>query len=212
MTFAGLRNHVQCELDGISMRCELHIPLSNAATAAAGSGAAIPVKPLVCFGSGNEATCGVDDFPNLGDLGPAQMAMGQVMLTAQGPGGVTRNLVFAFSSTGMGVCKGGSDAGEPCNPDDTTPCSGGSCEPGICTGPSANVGQGCTPANAAIDCPGGTCALCTDVPEDDFLPVACSTTNIAPAGVPAMSTWGLIAMAGALLLLGSTWIRRRRAA
>jgi len=122
----------------------------------------------------------------------------------------TRNLCRpGFTDAGdLGVCKGGTDAGEACTED--TDCDGGSCEEGVCTGGGANDGQGCSVANQAVDCPGGACEPCDALAENGFLPVDCTVTYIAPQGVPTMSRWGLIAMAGLLLLTGSLLLQQRR--
>lgn len=220
-TFAGLGDHLQCQTDGTTMSCTLRIPLPTANAQAAGSGAANPIEQLDCVDvsqvnflvtpTSSGAFCVIGTFPsNVGGLLAGQMATGQVSLPARGSGFV-RNLVFGFSlDSDPGVCKGGSNAGQPCSTSDSDdPCPGSTCGEGICVGGGANAGKGCDEFTAGADCPGGTCSLCdADLPAG-ALPLDCTTTYVAPQGVPAMSPWGLAGLAILLVGFGTLWLQRR---
>jgi hypothetical protein len=220
MTFANLGDQLRCEVEGEAIRCQLRIPVPTASATASGTGAALPPE-FSCltgaddFGGQSGALCFLGTFQNPAGLGPSGMATGQVALPARGSGFV-RNLIFAgsFDTTDaedLGVCKNGPDAGEGCDQSESDSCSGGgTCGEGICQG-GGNNGLGCDAATAMIDCPGvgAVCQLCNDLAENGFLPVDCTTTYIAPEGVPAMSPWGLTGLAVLLMTAGIFWLQRR---
>jgi hypothetical protein len=215
MTFAGLGDHLQCEVDGGTVSCQLHLPLVKAAANATGSAAAA-VQSLTCLTASQlgfpdedpAALCFLGTLPNIEGLGPGEMAEGQITLPARGEGFV-RNIAIAFTEQDeLGVCKGGSEAGKACDPSSQGPCPGSTCGKGICVG--GNEGMGCDTATEGADCGAGTCVVCEPAdPEMGVLPFACTTTYIAPEQVPAMSPWGLAALAALLFLFGSLWLRWR---
>ncbi len=224
MTFASIGNTLQCQLDGATMSCRLRFPLAGAGSAqAAGGTGAVAVDMLTCLTAEQlgvvtsdvgevGALCFLGTFPtNFTGLAPGGMATGQVSLPARGAGFV-RNLVFGISvnDEDLGVCRGGTAAGDACDMSDSSPCAGGgTCAEGICDG-GGNAGFGCDAATAMADCPGGgTCLLCNDFPDTPSLPVDCTTTYVAPEGVPAMSQWGLVGLAALLMGFGALWLQRR---
>lgn len=225
MTFSLFGGRLDCEVDDQIVRCEFRIPFGEAPAAA--GGAAAVVQNLSCLTPaqlGIPADAVVEEFGELGaicfvgtfptmiqGLGPNEMATGQIALPAHGSG-VTRNFIIALSDEAedVGVCKGGSDAGEACDLDDSGDCSGGPCGEGICDG-GDNNGLGCDVATQAMDCPnGGTCVACDDVPPTNLLPIDCTTTYVSPEPAPAMSPWGLAGLAVILFAAGSLWLQRRR--
>jgi hypothetical protein len=220
MTFSGLGDRLQCEVDDGTMRCQLRIPLPNGTTTANAT-VATATQPLTCLiaaelgglSEEGDAICFLGTFPNnIEGLGPSEMATGQVVLPARGAGAV-RNLVFAISSgdDDLGVCKGGGNAGDACNPADAEEdCPNSTCGEGICLN-GTNPGLGCDKATEAGDCgAGGTCQACDDFAEDSFLPLDCTTTIIAAEPVPVMSPWALVGMAAVLFMFGALWLQRRR--
>jgi hypothetical protein len=223
MTFVTLGNRLRCEVDGGVMTCHLRLPFrSMSATAGAVTEAAN--KPLSCFTAAElgidadeaDVFCFVGTPPPFEALGPGEMATGQVTLPARGEG-VVRNFAIGVTNDpeDLGVCKGGSDAGEPCSlllNDDpgTEQCPAGTCGEGICDG-GDDDGEGCDEATEMADCQnGGTCNLCAEPLSNSFLPLDCTeTTVIGLEPAPVMSRRGLLAMAAILLFVGSLWLQRR---
>jgi hypothetical protein len=223
MTFATLGNRLRCEVDGAVMTCHLRFPLLEVPEAASATTEAAN-KPLTCF---TTAELGIDDAeadvlcfvgtpPPFEALGPGEMATGQVTLPARGEG-VVRNFLVGTTNDpeDLGVCKAGSDAGEPCSLSQngqpgTEQCPGSTCGAGICDG-GDDDGEGCDEATEMADCQnGGTCNLCAEPLQNSFLPIDCTTTTVVglePA--PVMSWQGLLATAAVLLVLGSLWLQRR---
>jgi hypothetical protein len=219
MTFATPGDRLRCEIDEATMRCQLRFPLPQGTADAAGTAAAAN-QPLTCLSAAElgdpvlvgeaEAVCFLGTFPDLEGLGPNQMGTGQVTLPARGAGAV-RNLVFAIGpdEDDAGVCKGGANAGQACDRSSSEDCPTSSCGEGICVGGDF-PGRGCDVSTQATDCPnGGMCKQCDDVPDVAFLPLDCTTTFISPETAPAMSPWGLVALAAILLAGGTLWLRRR---
>lgn len=216
MTLVGLGDRLRCRVDAGVVTCEIHLPLPGASAAASATTSAM-VTPLTCvtgeqIGEGGEgvAFCFVGTLPNLSGLAPREMAVGQIALNARGAGTV-RNLAIAVSGDpdDLGVCKGGPDAGQACDRFDDA-CPSSACGEGICVGGN-NDGRGCDKSSEMADCPnGGTCVLCADVPDDTFLPIDCTTTNVAAEPVPAMSPSLLGVLGGCLAAVGLWWLRRRR--
>lgn len=223
MSFALLANQLQCKLDDTSVSCELHVPLRNGAAGAAGSGALMS-KTLDCLTSGElegeiigapaGALCVAGSIQSPDVLAPGEMATGQAIIPARSEGFV-RSIALGFAgfdangiSGSIGVCKGGSEVGQPCQTENLNDCPGSTCGEGICD-MGGNGGKGCDESTAAADCPGGSCILCTDVPDTGFLPIDCTTTYVAPETVPAMSPWGLAGLAAFLFACGTFFLRRR---
>lgn len=152
------------------------------------------------------AVCFIGVFPMFEGLTGNGVANGQVTLPARGAGPM-RNLVIAISpdSDEVGVCEGGSDAGEPCDLFDSGDCTGGTCSPGICVD-GGTPGAGC---DADGDCAGGTCEDCAVEVPPMALPIDCTTTYVSPEAVPVTSMWGLAGLALALAVAGTLWLRRR---
>jgi hypothetical protein len=217
MSFAVIGNRLSCEVDDGTIRCELRFPLPPPS---ASGGGALATKSLSCFESGGDdlgntgAICFVGNSPAFEGLDPGQMATGQVMLPAVGEGFV-RNLAIGFTLGGdIGVCKGGSSAGDPCATSDACPgsdcdCPGSTCGEGICVG--GNDGMGCDRNTEGADCGAGTCEVCNEPPETGFFPIDCTTTYIAPQLVPVMAPWGLAGLSVLLFASGCLWLRRRAA-
>jgi hypothetical protein len=227
MTFTLFDDRVHCVVDDSIVRCELRIPIPPASASPASAalgGAGLATQTLTCLtaaqiedrfgGSFDEAgelgaICFIGDPPMIAGLGPNEMATGQVVLPARGAG-FMRNFIFAGSGDpeDAGVCKGGSDAGEPCDRSDPE-CSGGTCGEGICV-LGGNAGLGCNVATQMMDCPGGTCQVCNVPFPANALPVDCTTTYVSPEGAPTMSTWGLFGLAAIMLAAGTLWLQRRQ--
>src|SRR6185369_12499976 len=158
ISFAPLGERLRCELDAGTMRCVFRIPLLSGAQAEGNAAAA--TQSLTCrttedlgiepFEFEGEVLCFVGTFPNVQGLGAGEMASGQITLPARGDG-VVRNIIVSMSDQveDLGVCKGGSNPGAPCDrSDDNSDCQdGGSCAEGICAS-GTNQGQGCDQATA----------------------------------------------------------------
>jgi hypothetical protein len=226
MTLAALGERLRCEIDAGTMRCTFRVAVAGP-QAAGGASAALAIQSLTCvtgpelleelggpagivLGDDPEsvAVCLVGDVENPQGLDPAQMATGQVVLPARGSGLVRNLLVGISDGEDAGVCKGGANGGQACDQDDSGDCPGSTCGEGICVD-GANDGLGCDQATAGADCPGGSCVLCFDDSDNEFPPLDCTETRIAPRPAPTASPWGLAALAAALLA-GGTWLLRRR--
>ncbi|MGE0519387.1 MAG: hypothetical protein AB7P78_10330 [Candidatus Binatia bacterium] len=210
-TFAALNDHLHCGIEGGAMNCQLRLPFARAHASAAGTTAGF--QELTCTGTEElpelgefGALCFIGSFEEMGNLGPGQMAIGEVALPARG-GGVVRNLIFTVADVDaedLGVCK---NSTEPCDREQMNPCPGSECGKGICEG-GANPGQGC---DEDADCGDqGNCILCAELAQDTFLPVDCTTTVIGLQTAPAVSRSGLLALTAALLICGSLWLHMRR--
>jgi len=90
----------------------------------------------------------------------AEMAPADTFTTEQGVTATTvgtlRNILFSLSNA-SGVCDGGMNAGQACQPNlQNSDCPGANCDPGVCAG-GENDGLGC---EDGTDCPEGQCIDC----------------------------------------------------
>jgi hypothetical protein len=217
MTFATLGERLRCAVDGGMMTCHLRMPVLQASRTAK-STTQQANETLNCFtadqfdgGEDADAFCFIGTFPNVDPLGPGDTATGQITLPARGEG-IVRNLLVGMTSDpeDLGVCKGGTHAGQPCVLFETDPCPGSTCGEGICQG-GDEEGEGCDVATEATDCPNlGVCIVCAEPLENSFLPIDCTTTTVIglePA--PLMSWRGMFTTVAILLIVGMLWLQRR---
>lgn len=119
---------------------------------------------------------------------------------------------LAFSTTDLGVCIDGDNAGEPC--DDDLDCANATlgCGTGICVDDeTAEVGSGC---NDTGDCDAGeTCIDCAGLSGDPLGFIGCQVTQVVPGSVlpaPAASPLGLLAAVLSALAVAFFGLRRAR--
>ncbi len=189
-------------VDPVALQNGLQTVLAQSAAAVVScSGAGATCEPFDMF----ETPAGVVGC----DLPPfAPGAMLTLTCQATVPGGLAGD-VYTLALAGLsadGVCKAGTNQGQPCFDDDD--CGGGddSCGEGICDG-GTNDGLGCDEQLAETDCGAG--GMCIDCDEGTGIGADCAVSSVAPvARAPLMGPLGL---AGAALGLAALARRRLRA-
>ncbi|HVM94842.1 MAG TPA: hypothetical protein VMT89_00570 [Candidatus Acidoferrales bacterium] len=190
------RSGITCQRTGSGFKC----PLPTGPPAGADASGA---DTLLCMNGGDEAFC------EIGTLGGGQMAMTDLIFNVPPPPGAYFDLAFAGAAQ-LGVCKSGTNQGNPCSGDGD--CGGvtGSCGDGICVDDMTQqpVAKGCS--SGGMDCSAGTsCVVC--VGSGDSLPIGigCDSVVVQGAPAPTMSRWGLVAVAMVLLAIGALGIRMK---